>query len=417
VTDKDPPKTPDLLDWLSIRKPPDWARARWVGAGVSVFLFLLFTLAIAALFLELFRTVRQGMSPAGTGPNLGTGALIAAVLGAPFVIWATWLKHRTVTFQKEGHITDRINKAVEMLGAEKIVKEYSFDPQGNTVQVERTTPNIEVRIGAILSLERIAQDSTAYDHGRDHVRVMEILCAYVRENAPVKINLKEDASFKDKTPRTDIQVAMDVIKRRTPSQLQIESKVRYRLDLRRVDLDGADLSKGNLSAAQMWESRFEAADFFETDLTGTQFIGANLNYATFLNSRMRGTILNQATLNKVRFSGLILAEIHGVMVEAADISGVRILLEDADDFFGSRDTIPHPSQESLSEQALDLADKIRLDNVVKDGRTLAPHTPEISKELRQFLHWNPYGLGDHSSAKFREPYRIRKGLKGWPFEG
>jgi hypothetical protein len=40
-----------------------------------------------------------------------------------------------------------------------------------------TEPNIEVRIGAILSLERIAQDSTRYDNGRDHVRVMEILCA------------------------------------------------------------------------------------------------------------------------------------------------------------------------------------------------------------------------------------------------
>jgi hypothetical protein len=45
-------------------------------------------------------------------------------------------------------------------------------------------PNIEVRLGAILALERIAQDSTATDEGRDHVRVMEILCAYIRENAP-----------------------------------------------------------------------------------------------------------------------------------------------------------------------------------------------------------------------------------------
>ena len=41
-----------------------------------------------------------------------------------------------------------------------------------------------MRIGGLLSLERIAQDSTQNDKGRDHVRVMEILCAYVRENAP-----------------------------------------------------------------------------------------------------------------------------------------------------------------------------------------------------------------------------------------
>ena len=109
------------------------------------------------------------------GPgSLGAGALIAALLGAPFVVWGTVLKQRTVDFQKEGHITDRITSAVEQLGAEKTVKKGGK---------ESTEPNIEVRIGAILSLERIAQDSTRYDKGRDHVRVMEILCAYIRENS------------------------------------------------------------------------------------------------------------------------------------------------------------------------------------------------------------------------------------------
>jgi hypothetical protein len=84
-----------------------------------------------------------------------------------------------VRYQKEGHITDRINTAVEMLGAEKTVKHRSTDDAGKEVTTEETVPNIEVRIGAILSLERIAQDSTTHDRGRDHVRVMEILCAYV----------------------------------------------------------------------------------------------------------------------------------------------------------------------------------------------------------------------------------------------
>ena len=39
-------------------------------------------------------------------------------------------------------------------------------------------PNLEVRIGAIYALERIAQDSL-----RDHIQIMEILCAYIRENS------------------------------------------------------------------------------------------------------------------------------------------------------------------------------------------------------------------------------------------
>jgi hypothetical protein len=80
-------------------------------------------------------------------------------------------------------MTDHINKAVEQLGAEKTVKLLRIvDGTGTTV--EEISPKLEVRFGAILSLERIAQDSTNHDKGRDHVRVMEILCAYVRENAP-----------------------------------------------------------------------------------------------------------------------------------------------------------------------------------------------------------------------------------------
>ncbi|MDZ7906299.1 MAG: hypothetical protein U5N55_11405 [Cypionkella sp.] len=126
----------------------------------------------------LVLTVLLHASAAGPRPRpWRQAALIVAILGAPFLIWSTVIKHQTLRYQKEGHITDRISKAVEQLGAEKTVKK---DEQ----TVESSEPNIEVRIGGILSLERIAQDSTAHDNGRDHVRVMEILCAYIRENAP-----------------------------------------------------------------------------------------------------------------------------------------------------------------------------------------------------------------------------------------
>lgn len=163
----------------------DWPGALWSGLstgwrvlvaiGAQVWLGLLVLVFVAAVkgTLDIF----DDSATAG----LGLGGLLVALLGSPFLIWTTWLKHRTVEFQKEGHMTDRISKAVEQLGAEKTVKRAV---DGKTV--ETTEPNLEVRIGAILSLERIAQDSTNHDRGRDHVRVMEILCAYIRHNAPAK---------------------------------------------------------------------------------------------------------------------------------------------------------------------------------------------------------------------------------------
>lgn len=228
---------------------------------------LVFLLALVASAFVLWSTIDQVRSGASQGINLGSGTLIAALLGAPFLIWGTWLKYQTVRFQKEGHMTDRISKAVEQLGAEKTVKVRTKDVDGKEITVEETKPNIEVRIGAILSLERIAQDSTIHDKGRDHVRVMEILCAYIRENAKATsaknslrhewqsaeeawdgdpdhfeehfckkkgifpTDLSEHVSIENLAhwaerlvhPREDISIAMQVIGRRTEKQRRVEA--------------------------------------------------------------------------------------------------------------------------------------------------------------------------------------------------
>ncbi len=86
------------------------------------------------------------------------------------------MKERQARTAEQGHITDRITKAVEQLGAEKTVK---VQEDGKTV--ERTEPNFEVRLGAIYALERIAEDSE-----RDHIPIMETLCAYIRQNSSAR---------------------------------------------------------------------------------------------------------------------------------------------------------------------------------------------------------------------------------------
>lgn len=130
---------------------------------------------------------------------VGLITALGAMVSAPLALIRVWTTERQTRTAEQGHITDRISKAVEQLGAEKTVKRQLINSAGKKVfrksengkpdyaqpvLVDETLPNIEVRIGGLLSLERIAQDSVRYDEGRDHVRVMEILCAYVRENAP-----------------------------------------------------------------------------------------------------------------------------------------------------------------------------------------------------------------------------------------
>lgn len=383
MANDDKGKAKDLLDWLGARALPDFTKGRWIGAGVGVLLAGLFALALLAAGLVLIHTIGQAMNPATEGPNLGAGALIAALLGAPFVIWGTWLKYQTVRYQKEGHITDRINTAVEQLGAEKTVKLRSFDPEGKITTSEETHPNIEVRIGAILSLERIAQDSTIHDKGRDHVRVMEILCAYVRENsnarkpvdlpapdwellvdnATAEARANHEAARKERfgrfthesqawiwakdltKPRADVMQALKVIGRRTKEQRRVEAAWPDEPDEATVwpfdvpcpnlpDEPGAvaptPLSLAAFQRIVTWRDAVRDYKGYQLDLTCANLQAARLSPkrpdksdAVFAGSLLQGTRLEGADLFGVRLEGanFLEARLEGVSLIRARLEG------------------------------------------------------------------------------------------------
>lgn len=115
---------------------------------------------------------------------------------------------------------------------------------------------LEIRLGGIYALERIARDSA-----RDHWPVMEILTAFVREHR------KWDPSAP--TPRTDfradVRAALSVIVRRrreneTPKQ---------RLNLTRCDLRGLQIVDAHIEGAFFSDSNLDHAKF-----TGSAAIGA-----------------------------------------------------------------------------------------------------------------------------------------------
>lgn len=278
-----------IRSWFGLADPFDWRKRSYLGP----FLFMmgvliiggLFFLAIAAAFKLLSAAVFEAL-PQGTGSGFGLTGIIVAMIGAPFVVWRAVVAQKQVNVAEQGQITDRISKAVEGLGAEKTAKKGGE---------ESTTPNLEVRIGAIYALERIAQDSL-----RDHIRIMEILCAYIRETAPLhkapkspfEVWLAGEASNSEKEeipcvsimgswgrtlekPRTDIQVALEVIGRREPRQIKIErntavrgSDVGYRLNLQSTCLQGADLR--NLDFINGF---FNSAQMLGATLSGAQLQG------------------------------------------------------------------------------------------------------------------------------------------------
>ncbi|RVT84597.1 pentapeptide repeat-containing protein [Rhodobacteraceae bacterium CCMM004] len=299
------------------------------------------------------------------------GALAAAATLA-FRLVGVWMTERSTHATEQGLVTDRINAAVANLGADKTVK---------TDGVEETRPNLEVRVGAIYALERIARENLDY-----HIQVMEILCAYIRQNAPAPteednphhvfwglVNPDDDSppmteteAWEDKRfqkvrtygsdpsdmmvenmrdlwarklppPRLDIQTALTVLGRRSPAQVAYEraaevpgSEIGFTLDLRGTDLRRADLRAASLGAARLERTHLEGAilggaHLEGADLRGARLEGADLGGAHLEGADLRGARLEGADLGWARLEGAILGGAH---LEGADLRGAR--LEGAD---------------------------------------------------------------------------------------
>lgn len=346
---------PDLIDWLGFRRELDFSKMRWLGGLTSVALVLVILCVLIAFgwtAFEFFKAVAEidqfKDQEAQSAAIRNSGLALAAMIGVPFLIWRSVVAQKQVDVAEQGQITDRINKAVEGLGAEKSVSriwrnvtfsvngiqdslfEGRDDPaqlpneateiaRGEWEVTNRTEPNLEVRIGAIYALERIAQDSD-----RDHVQIMEVLCAYIRQNAPAnfdysfpedwqtaftlqneKNNVFKQTKSKIYTwlerlnkPREDVQAALNVIGRRTDQKIELEGHVDCEGKWQgfKIDLQGTHLQRVNLS-----NLNFKNANFRGALMQGSKLKGARLEKSDFRKAQMQCADLGETTLQFADF--------------------------------------------------------------------------------------------------------------------
>jgi hypothetical protein len=188
---------------------------------------------------------------------------------------ATALTRRAIELTEQGQVTDRYTRAIEQLGSDKI----------------------DVRIGGIYALERVARDST-----RDHPTVMEVLAAFVRENSHEPWRQPGAADGEpfsdDRVPETrpDVQAAVTIIGRRDSTH---DSRL---VDLHTAQLAFADLTRGNFTHANLSNAELFDADLTYADLTGAILIMAHLHSANLTNADLTDTDLRQADLTDTNLS-------------------------------------------------------------------------------------------------------------------
>lgn len=230
---------------------------------------------------------------------------------------ATW---RQLRITREGHITDRLTHAIDQLGADD--------------------DKLDVRIGGIYALERLARDSAA-----DRLAIAEILAAFIRIHAPWPAGHR---SHPDPHPTANVDETMLWLTDRAPdvrTALLVLGRyprdhIDQRLALRRVDLRRTnfyrgtlinfDLADSNLAACWAADVHWESCRFRDTDLRKTVLIRAKLNRSNF-----PGAYLQEADLQEASLEGSVLlgadlsdASLRGANLRDADLRGSNLTRAD-----------------------------------------------------------------------------------------
>lgn len=322
-----------------LHEHPAFNLALWGGAMLAVLLAVIALYEFAAILLI---TDYLGDDTDRHTALRNVGLFLAAVFSAPFLVWRTVIASKQAHTAEQGLYTDRIAKAVEQIGADKVMKRHRRNSKGKLVYGftndkvdyskpiwdEETVPNLEVRIGGLYALERIAGDSP-----KDHITVMEIICAYIRENC--KPQIKEEEPEPDGTghnlrmwvlhgrqqPRMDISACITIIGRRSQEQKSLEVENEFRLDLRRTDFRLLELELTSFENTLFDHSNFQGAYLYDSNLRNASFRFVNLrvariatslltgidagyseaSYAVFVDSDLRNAHLNHVTLKGTTF--------------------------------------------------------------------------------------------------------------------
>jgi hypothetical protein len=218
------------------------------------------------------------------------GLLLILSLGA------TWYNIKeTLRVTEEGKITERFSKAIEMLGND----------------------HIEIKLGGIYALERIAKDSQ-----KDHWTIMEVLSSYVREKATELRSSEAPATY---NYNADIRAILTVFSRRK----WVATEGSRKLNLTSTNLGGARLSEAHLSGANFIGANLHGADLSNAFLNGADLMRANLSKANLKgadlsNAFLFGANLKGAHLNRANLNG---AHLNRADLNGADLTDVRNLPE------------------------------------------------------------------------------------------
>jgi uncharacterized protein YjbI with pentapeptide repeats len=216
--------------------------------------------------------------------NNARSMLLQGFAGILLVVGAmsTW---RQVRVARDGNITDRFTKAIEQLGSTKV----------------------ELRLGGIYALERIAKTSSM-----DRLAIVEVLTTFIRTNSSAKSSPAPEW-MQIRAP--DIQAAMNTLGHIPEADEGISLHL-PQVDLRRVYLSRARLVRPRMPESNLTGAWMRNAQLIQARLRKTNCTDANMEYTYLVEADLREADLTHANLNG--------ANLHGAVLEGAILSGASL---------------------------------------------------------------------------------------------
>ncbi len=256
--------------------------------------------AVVLLALLVLYVLPPTFVPVTAADWAETVAGVALLVGLLFTV-------RTFRLNRQGQSAERLTKAIEQLGDSKL----------------------EVRLGGIYALERIARDSAD-----DYRTIMEVLTAFLREHSWEATQAQGSATQKDagRRLRTDLQAVATVLGRR---RREYEGE-RDQLDLGGVHLEEAFLGGAHLERAILRGAHLEGADLMGAHLEraflvgayleGAFLMGAHLEEANLVGAHLEGAHLESVHLERAFLQGAHLegANLMGAYLEEAFLGGAHL---------------------------------------------------------------------------------------------
>ena len=223
------------------------AFALLIGFGMSLWLF-----GHAKLF--------GGMSVSSTEVLRDIALTVAALLGFPLLLQRTRAAIKQADIDSRRLLAERYARAAELFASAEL----------------------SARLAGLYALWDLAKEEFEIYH----VRIMEILCAFVRN--PPELKGWESGDYKYPAQRSDMEAVLDLIRVRSKEQCEWEHAVNYRLNFRKANLSMANLQGADLRGADLSYANLQNARFLRANLYSASFHRADLSYAKFHNADLRG---------------------------------------------------------------------------------------------------------------------------------